>query len=72
MSKSMNIRTSLSHPIRIDELSILNGWLGMSFCAGKKDVGYFSGHVWERDLDADVLAIANWGGNNVAELNGRI
>jgi hypothetical protein len=32
----MSIRTSVSHPIRIDELSILNGWLGMSFCAGKK------------------------------------
>jgi ADP-ribosyl-[dinitrogen reductase] hydrolase len=61
MSKPMNIRTSVSHPIRIDELSILNGWLGMSFCAGKKDVGHFSGHVWERDLDADVIAIANWG-----------
>ena len=57
----MNIRTSVSHPIRIDELSILNGWLGMSFCAGKKDVGYFSGHVWERDLETDALAIANWG-----------
>jgi len=57
----MNIRTSVSHPIRIDELSILNGGLGMSFCAGKKDVGYFSGHVWEPDLETDALAIANWG-----------
>ena len=57
----MNIRTSVSHPIRIDELPILNGWLGMSFCAGKKDVGYFSGHVWERDLETDALTIANWG-----------
>jgi ADP-ribosyl-[dinitrogen reductase] hydrolase len=57
----MNIRTSVSHPLRIDELPILNGWLGMSFCAGKKDVGYFSGHIWERDLDMDILHIVNWG-----------
>ncbi len=57
----MNIRTSVSHPIYIDELPILKGWLGMSFCAGKKDVGYFSRVVWERDLEIDALAIANWG-----------
>ncbi len=57
----MDIRTSVSHPIYIDELPILKGWLGMSFCAGKKDVGDFSGIVWERDLEIDALAIANWG-----------
>jgi|GEM_PF-3840070 len=57
----MNIRTSVLDPIRIDELPILNGRLGMSFCAGKKDVGYYSRHVWERDLETDALAIANWG-----------
>jgi ADP-ribosyl-[dinitrogen reductase] hydrolase len=57
----MNIRTSVSHPVRIDELHILNGWLGMSFCAGKKDVGYFSRQIWDRDLETDALAIANWG-----------
>jgi ADP-ribosyl-[dinitrogen reductase] hydrolase len=57
----MNIKTSVSDPIRIDELPILNGGLGMSFCAGKKDVGDFSGIVWERDLETDALAIANWG-----------
>lgn len=57
----MYIRTSISHPIRIDELPVLNGWLGMSFCPGKRDVGYFSGHCWERDLEIDALAIANWG-----------
>lgn len=57
----MDIKTSISDPILIDELRILNGWLGMSFCAGKKDVGFFSRVVWERDLETDVLAIANWG-----------
>lgn len=57
----MDIKTSISHPIRIDELRILNGWLGMSFCAGKKDVGYFSSVVWERDLEIDARAIADWG-----------
>jgi protein-tyrosine phosphatase len=57
----MSIRTSVSHPIRIDELPILNGELGMSFCAGKKEVGHFGGHICERDLETDAIAIANWG-----------
>jgi ADP-ribosyl-[dinitrogen reductase] hydrolase len=58
-----NARTSTTHPIRIDELQVLNGCLGLSFCPGKKDVGQLTGHVWDRDLNADILKIVEWGAN---------
>ena len=53
-------RTSLSHPLRIDELPIGNGLIGLTFCPGKQGDSLF-GAPWERDLDLDIAAIDNWG-----------
>jgi hypothetical protein len=52
----MTIRTSDSHPIRVDFLPADSGLgpgrLGMTFAPGKKTPGI--GGQWERDLDADL------------------
>ena len=61
------IRTSISHPLRIDDLSLGNGCLGITFCPGKKgDSNY--GATWERDIDLDMEAIKNWGADAVLSL----
>lgn len=55
------IRTSASHPLRINEIQIGNrgGLLGITFCPGKQ--GYASaGFRWERSLEADLDVIARW------------
>ena len=55
-------RTSTSHPLRVDELSVdgTSGILGMTFCPGKKDKYGMTG-AWDRDLDIDLEAIKKWG-----------
>ena len=60
------IRTSLTHPLVIDELRLnsytdFNGVIGMSFCAGKCHASQFGNYQWQRDLDADIQAIKHWG-----------
>jgi len=54
-------RTSLSHPLRIDELRIegVSGLIGITFCPGKCAESY-SGFRWERDLESDLDAISKW------------
>jgi hypothetical protein len=42
-------RTSISHPIRVDELPLSNGMLGLTFCPGKKGSS-LSGAPWDRDI----------------------
>ncbi len=63
------IRTSLSHPLRIDELSIdgLSGLIGITFCPGKCAPSY-GGYRWERDLDCDLAAISKWSADAVVTL----
>ena len=55
-------RTSSTHPLRIDELSIngLDGVLGLTLCPGKV-VRYGLTGSWNRDLAIDLEAIRNWG-----------
>jgi len=60
-------RTSMTHPLRIDTLSLGNGHLGITFCPGKKGDSVF-GTPWDRDLDIDVDAIKAWGANAVLSL----
>ncbi len=56
------IRTSVTDPLRIDEITIdgINGRIGLTFCPGKIQKGALSGS-WERDMNADIAAIRNWG-----------
>ena len=59
--------TSISHPLRIDDLSLGNGRIGITLCPGKKgDSNY--GAPWERDLDLDMEAIKSWGADAVLSL----
>lgn len=56
------IKTSLSHPLRIDEVKVphCSGIIGMTLCPGKKIESAISG-VWQRDLDIDLKVIQEWG-----------
>ena len=61
------VRTSITHPLRIDDLSLGNGRLGITFCPGKKGDSVF-GAAWDRDLDLDMDAIKGWGASAVLSL----
>lgn len=61
------VRTSITHPLRIDSLPLANGHLGITFCPGKKGDSVF-GQAWDRDLDLDLDAIKNWNANAVLTL----
>ncbi len=54
------IKTSVTHPLRIDELNLLRGKIGITFCPGKHQQDAYSGR-WERDLAIDLQAIQDWG-----------
>jgi ADP-ribosyl-[dinitrogen reductase] hydrolase len=61
----MALKTSLSHPLRIDAIETpAGGLLGVTFCPGKKD----RHAAWDRDLAADVQAIADWGASLLVTL----
>jgi ADP-ribosyl-[dinitrogen reductase] hydrolase len=61
------VRTSITHPLRIDDLPLGNGRLGITFCPGKKGDSVF-GAAWDRDLELDMDAIKGWGANAVLSL----
>lgn len=61
------VRTSITHPLRIDNLALGNGRLGITFCPGKKGDSVF-GAAWDRDLDLDLDAVKGWGANAVLSL----
>jgi ADP-ribosyl-[dinitrogen reductase] hydrolase len=63
------IKTSITHPLRIDEVNIPNGTgiIGMTLCPGKKINSALSG-TWKRDLDMDLLAIQAWGAKALVNL----
>lgn len=61
------VRTSITHPLRIDDLALGNGRLGITFCPGKKGKSVF-GAAWDRDLDLDMDAIKGWGASAVLSL----
>ena len=60
-------RNSITHPLRIDCLSIGNGQIGLTFCPGKKGDSVF-GEAWDRDLNIDIEVIRAWGANAVLSL----
>jgi hypothetical protein len=51
-----HMRTSTTHPIRIDPLPVGNGHLGLTFCPGKRGDSVY-GAPWARDLETDLTAI---------------
>lgn len=51
--------TSLSHPLRIDAVPAGAGFIGMTFCPGKKQPNGITAW-WDRDLDADLKALLDW------------
>lgn len=55
------VRTSASHPLRIDEVPAgqAGGLIGITFCPGKCGSS-LGGSRWERDLGADLDVIALW------------
>lgn len=63
------IRTSVTHPLQIAEVStrLIDGKIGITFCPGKHDSMALSGK-WQRDLVTDLLAIKNWGAKLVLSL----
>jgi hypothetical protein len=68
-SNGVTVRTSLSHPLRIDELRIdgVTGLIGITFCPGKRGESY-GGFRWERDLEKDLNVIADWRADAVVTL----
>lgn len=61
------VRTSISHPLRIDDLPLGNGRLGITLCPGKKGDSVF-GSAWDRDLDVDLEAVKAWGAAAIVTL----
>lgn len=53
------IRTSQSHPLRIDSVSAGPGCIGMTLSPGKKGPSHYGGR-WERDLESDLAVISAW------------
>jgi len=63
------IKTSISHPLRIDEVKAPDGGgiIGMTLCPGKKINSAQSG-TWNRDLEIDLQAIQSWGAQALVNL----
>ncbi|MEX8520120.1 MAG: cyclin-dependent kinase inhibitor 3 family protein [Leptothrix sp. (in: b-proteobacteria)] len=55
------VRTSLSHPLRIDTLPAgpAGGQIGISLCPGKRGSSLL-GPRWERNLAADLAVVSQW------------
>lgn len=58
----MVLKTSETHPLRIDSVRIpgITGNIGITLCPGKKIESLFGG-TWYRDLDTDMQVIKAWG-----------
>lgn len=60
-------RTSISHPLIINSISVSNGELGLTFCPGKKQANAMTGS-WDRDIDLDIESVKKWGATAVISL----
>jgi ADP-ribosyl-[dinitrogen reductase] hydrolase len=61
------VNTSKNNPLRISELPLGKGVIGMSICPGKHDPDAWSGPC-ARSLAADLLVIRSWGTGVVVTL----
>lgn len=60
-------RTRTTHPLRIDEMELANGHVGLAFCPGKQGDSIF-GASWARNMLIDLDAVAAWGAAVVVTL----
>lgn len=65
----MRIRTSQTHPLRIDAVDYPDGpgRIGLTLCPGKEQPDAKTG-AWARDLEADMEVIHRWGARAVVTL----
>lgn len=65
----LSVRTSLTHPLQIATIPVgeNGGRIGVTLCPGKVD-STSAGGRWERDLQADVASIRDWGASSVLTL----
>jgi ADP-ribosyl-[dinitrogen reductase] hydrolase len=61
------LRTSTTHPLKIDGFPLASGMVGMTLCPGRRGPSK-SGPDWDRDLAADVAALRDWGAKIVVSL----
>lgn len=63
------MRTSLTHPLHIAEITPASGFgkLGLTLCPGKKQTGALTGS-WDRDLGLDVGVLEAWNAAAVVTL----
>lgn len=61
------MRTSETHPLMIDGFPLGSGVVGMTLCPGRKGPS-LSGPNWDRDLEADVGRLRDWGATIVVSL----
>jgi ADP-ribosyl-[dinitrogen reductase] hydrolase len=68
-ANSRPTRTSLSDPLRIDEVVVpfYEGRIGLTLCPGKAGPSEL-GPIWTRDLKLDFAAIRAWGASAVVTL----
>lgn len=65
--KQTTARTSVSHPLIINAISVSNGELGLTFCPGKKQANAMTGS-WDRDVTLDIDSVKAWGAVAVISL----
>lgn len=63
----INLRTSITDPIRFDELPVASGVLGLTFCPGKQGSS-LTGPGWARELELDLSASRVWGASELVTL----
>ena len=62
------MRTSLTHPLQINDISLASGGrIGLTFCPGKQQ-RYAATGAWNRDLAMDLARIQAWGAQAVVTL----
>ena len=61
MINQASIRTSSSHPLRVDTVDVgeAGGIIGMTLCPGRRDSLSIEG-TWERNLSTDIATISAW------------
>jgi ADP-ribosyl-[dinitrogen reductase] hydrolase len=60
-------RTSVSHPLQIAEVACGAGFIGLTFCPGKKGPSAY-GTMWDRDLEQDLDRVQDWRADVVVTL----
>jgi len=63
----MDYRTSITDLLRIADLPVSRGHIGLTICPGKQGESNF-GAPWKRDLETDIAVIKAWGADAVISL----